>query len=98
MTLRTSLALLFFFVTPLWSAETPSRPAVDAVFALYDRPDSPGCSLGIMEQGELSYSRGYGMANLEHGVPIGPDTVFRIASTSKQIRSKGRIGFLLARR
>ncbi|MCO5209627.1 MAG: beta-lactamase family protein [Caldilinea sp.] len=57
---------------------------IDALFAAWDRPDSPGCALGIVHAGELVYARGYGMADLEHGVPITPATVFDIASISKQ--------------
>jgi CubicO group peptidase (beta-lactamase class C family) len=57
---------------------------VDALFGRWDRSDSPGCSLGIVREGRLIYERGYGMANLEHDIPITPDTVFRIASVSKQ--------------
>jgi CubicO group peptidase (beta-lactamase class C family) len=57
---------------------------VDALFERWDRSDSPGCSLGIVREGRLIYERGYGMANLEHDIPITPDTVFRIASVSKQ--------------
>ena len=57
---------------------------VDALFEHWDRSDSPGCSLGIVREGRLIYEHGYGMANLEHDIPITPDTVFRIASVSKQ--------------
>jgi CubicO group peptidase (beta-lactamase class C family) len=57
---------------------------VDAVFADYDKPDSPGCALGVYRDGALAYARGYGMADLERGVPITPRTVFDIGSTSKQ--------------
>lgn len=57
---------------------------IDALFAAWDRPDSPGCALGIVHEGALVYARGYGMADLEHGVPITPTTVFDIASISKQ--------------
>jgi CubicO group peptidase (beta-lactamase class C family) len=57
---------------------------VDALFERWDRKDSPGCSLGIVREGRLIYEHGYGMANLEHGIPITPETVFRIASVSKQ--------------
>jgi CubicO group peptidase (beta-lactamase class C family) len=57
---------------------------VDALFERWDRNDSPGCSLGIVREGRLIYEHGYGMANLEHGIPITPETVFRIASVSKQ--------------
>ncbi len=56
----------------------------DAIFAAWDRPDTPGCALGIVHHGELVYFRGYGRANLDYGLPITSQTVFDIASTSKQ--------------
>ncbi|MBW2368309.1 MAG: serine hydrolase [Deltaproteobacteria bacterium] len=57
---------------------------IDALFSNWDKPDSPGCAIGIVKKGELIYSRGYGMANIEHGIPITANTVFTIASVSKQ--------------
>lgn len=57
---------------------------VDAVFASFDKPDSPGCALGIIKDGKLIYSRGYGQANLEHGIANGSRLVYDIGSTSKQ--------------
>ncbi len=57
---------------------------VDALFAQWDRPDTPGCVLGIIKEGELVYARGYGMANLDYDIPITPDSVFTIASMSKR--------------
>ncbi|MEN8171788.1 MAG: serine hydrolase domain-containing protein, partial [Chloroflexota bacterium] len=57
---------------------------VDALFAAWDKPNSPGCALGIVRDGELIYTRGYGSASLEFGVPITPESVFYIASVSKQ--------------
>jgi CubicO group peptidase (beta-lactamase class C family) len=57
---------------------------VDALFAEWDTPTSPGCALGVIRDGSLIYQRGYGMASLEHSVPISPSTVFLIGSTSKQ--------------
>jgi CubicO group peptidase (beta-lactamase class C family) len=59
--------------------------SIDGVFARFDRADSPGCALGIYRDGGVAYARGYGSANLEHGIPIGPRTVFDIGSTSKQM-------------
>jgi len=56
---------------------------VDQIFAAYDKPTSPGCALGVVRDGELIYKRGYGMANLELGVPITPQSVFYMASVSK---------------
>ena len=57
---------------------------VDALFAAWDRPDTPGCALGVIQDGRLVYARGYGLANLDYDLPITPDSVFYIASTSKQ--------------
>jgi CubicO group peptidase (beta-lactamase class C family) len=57
---------------------------VDALFAEWDRADSPGCSVGVSEHGATVYERSYGMANLETGTPISPGTVFHVASVSKQ--------------
>lgn len=57
---------------------------VDEVFARYNANDSPGCALGVVKEGKLIYSRGYGMSDLEHNVPLNPQSVFYIASTSKQ--------------
>lgn len=57
---------------------------IDAVFAKYDSTTSPGCSAAAAKDGKLVYSRGYGMANLDHSVPITPQTPFHVASVSKQ--------------
>jgi CubicO group peptidase (beta-lactamase class C family) len=57
---------------------------VDQVFAAYDKPDSPGCALGVVRDGEFIYKKGYGTASLELGVPITPQSVFYMGSVSKQ--------------
>src|SRR5262245_4891227 len=61
-----------------------TRDRIDAVMKNHVPPGGPGCSLGVMQHGELVFSRGYGFADLEHQVPIRADTVFDIASVSKQ--------------
>ena len=57
---------------------------VDALFVEYDRSGAPGCGLGVVRAGVLEYGRGYGMANLDHGIAITPQTVFRTGSVGKQ--------------
>ncbi|MEO7962362.1 MAG: serine hydrolase domain-containing protein [Gemmatimonadaceae bacterium] len=57
---------------------------VDSVFRAFDRTDSPGCALGVYQDGAIKYARGYGMASLEHSVPISPRTVLDVGSISKQ--------------
>lgn len=84
------LSIATLFVAFSASAQEGGKDAnslnakVDAIFAQYDKPDSPGCALGVIKDGKLQYARGYGMANLEHGVPNGPKLVYDIGSTSKQ--------------
>ncbi len=60
------------------------NPAVDALFASWDSPGSPGCALAVARDGNLVYSRGYGYANLDYDIPITPQTVFDVASVTKQ--------------
>ncbi len=57
---------------------------VQRVFADYDRDDAPGMTVAVVRAGEVVVARGFGLASLEHGVPNDADTVFRIASVSKQ--------------
>ena len=57
---------------------------VDELFANWDKPDSPGCAIAIIQDGQVLYSRGYGMANLKHDIPISTTSIFDIGSISKQ--------------
>ncbi|MFC7473296.1 serine hydrolase domain-containing protein [Dankookia sp. GCM10030260] len=54
------------------------------LLAPWDRPGSPGATLGLVRDGALVLHESAGAASLELGVPIGADTGFRIASVSKQ--------------
>jgi len=57
--------------------------AVDKIFSKWDKAESPGCALAVIRDGQIVYKRGYGMADLDHDVPITPSTVFHVASVSK---------------
>ena len=72
----------------LWS-QSPQAPAiresaVDDVFAAYAKPGTPGCVVGVIRESRLVFARGYGLANIEHDIPLTPKTVLDIGSTSKQ--------------
>ncbi len=77
-----SITILLLFISSFLAGEKTEK--VDRLFALWDKPDSPGCALAIIKDGRLIYKKGYGMANLELNVPITPQTVFYIGSCSKQ--------------
>ena len=72
---------------------------IDSLFG--DRSEKPGCAVGVIENGEYIHSKGYGLANLEHEIPIDKDTIFRIGSVSKQfttmaiaiLEEKGQLSF-----
>jgi CubicO group peptidase (beta-lactamase class C family) len=86
-----ALALLIAAVTtaPLpasaqrWTLPAETQQKVDAVFDFIDR-GAPGCALGVVKDGALAYGRGYGLANLDWGIPLTTSTVFDIGSVSKQ--------------
>ena len=60
---------------------------IDDLFKKWDKPDSPGCALGIIKDGKFIYKKGYGTADLEHDVPITPQTIFCVGSMTKQFRA-----------
>lgn len=83
----TFLILSFFFITVRTHAQLlPDSTAkkIDRLFKKWDNQNSPGCAIGIIRNDSLIYAKGYGMANLEYGTPITPETIFHIASVSKQ--------------
>ena len=61
-----------------------TRIALNRVFATWTSTSGPGCAAGVSRNGELVFQNGYGMANLEHDIPITPATIFHVASVSKQ--------------
>lgn len=56
---------------------------LDAIFSEYSGERSPGIAVGVLRNGH-SFTRAYGYADLEHDVPVTPNTVFHVASVSKQ--------------
>ena len=69
-----------------FSALAPDQARqIDALFATVDRPDHPGAAVAVMSAGELVHLRCFGLANVEHGIPVTPDTVFRLGSLTKQL-------------
>ena len=83
---------LVFLVIILWGASgflacSPSSDViskVDALFASFNKTDSPGCVVVVVKNGEVVYKKGFGMANLDYDIPITSTSVFDIASVSKQ--------------
>ena len=67
---------------PAWAA--PDLPALDAAAAQGLTSGSPGMAIGISQGDAIEVLRTYGSADLEGGAPVRPETVFQIASLTKQ--------------
>jgi CubicO group peptidase (beta-lactamase class C family) len=92
------LLTLHLFATLVWFAavcpraafaQTTARPGtpdarVDTIFEEFDKTTSPGCVVGVYQDDRTLYQRAYGMANLDHEVALTPESVFHVASVSKQ--------------
>jgi len=58
--------------------------AIDTLIQETYPPTEPGAAVIVVKNGQTIFRKGYGMANLEFGMPIEPDMVFRIGSVTKQ--------------
>ncbi len=81
---------LFILIMTLWILNANGQISktqiekIDKSFSQWDKANTPGGAIGIVKDGKLVYSKGYGFANLEYDIPFTPKTISRIASTSKQ--------------
>jgi CubicO group peptidase (beta-lactamase class C family) len=78
--------LAAFLAAPV--AASPASPSperqIDALFAPWNRPGTPGAVVGVIRDGKVLFTKRYGMADVERGVPMTPATEFLIGSMSKQ--------------
>jgi CubicO group peptidase (beta-lactamase class C family) len=74
---------------------TEAARRIDSLFSTWDNAHSPGCALGVSRHGNVVYTRGYGMSNLEYDVAIAPDSIFQVGSIAKQFTAFA-IGLLAA--
>ena len=84
------LALLTAFLPALLSAAADRAPldevrqAADALLAAAYPADGPGAAVLVKWKGEIVLRKGYGMAQMDLGVPVVPEQVFEIGSVTKQ--------------
>ncbi len=79
--------LILCSTAALVSAQTlpaTTTKKIDSLFKQWDNNTSPGYAIGVVRNDSLIYAKGYGMANLEYNIPITPETIFHMASVSKQ--------------
>lgn len=69
-------------LTPLTSF--CATPGDDAIIAEMKRQNVPGGAVGVARDGKVVRVSGFGMASLEHNIPVTADTIFQTGSTGKQ--------------
>ena len=62
----------------------PLTAAIDALLKSAFPADRPGAAMIVTKDGQTLFRKAYGMADLELGVPLQPDMVFRLGSITKQ--------------
>jgi CubicO group peptidase (beta-lactamase class C family) len=83
--MRTSLLLLVSITITggAFAADDPAQK-VSQLFSAFEKPGSPGCSVGIIRNGGFVYKKAFGYASLELGVPLTTESIFYMGSVSKQ--------------
>ena len=66
---------------------------VDQLMSAYTGETKPGAVVGVLERGEMIFTRAYGMANLDHGIPFEIGTISNIGSVTKQFTAMGILLF-----
>jgi D-alanyl-D-alanine carboxypeptidase len=79
-----ALLMLFAAVAPAQTDKTD-----DFIKAEMQRQNIPGLSLAVIKDGKIIKAEGYGLANIKLKLPARPETVYRIASVSKQFIATG---------
>src|SRR5688572_31690200 len=84
--------LLMFRIVVLWMAAAAAAhadPADDFIRAEMKRQNIPGLSVAIVKDGQVIKAAGYGVADLKTKAAATPETVYKIASVSKQFVATG---------
>lgn len=83
---RRPVLVFFFFITGIASHAQSWQDTVALIEKQFEKykPGNPGCQFAISRHGQVIFSRAWGIADLEHGVPLSNESVIEAGSVSKQ--------------
>ena len=89
MTLRFAYVAAFtVYASRIAFAQDHVQSRIDSVVnAEMARQKIPGVAVAVIKAGEVMLAKGFGEANVEHHVPVTPETVFQSGSVGKQFTS-----------
>lgn len=82
-----NLVTVAWLLAFLWGGAAPATAdeRIDEVIrAEMTRQRIPGLAVAVIRDGHEPLLKGYGLANVEHQVPVTPDTIFQSGSVGKQ--------------
>ena len=79
-----ALPLILLLSIPCLAQDSVSTRIDEYIRAEMQAQQIPGVSLAVIKDGQIVLVRGYGLANVEHQVPVKPETIFQSGSTGKQ--------------
>lgn len=82
--IHASLALILLLSTACLAQDFSAAKIDDYIRAEMQSQQIPGVALAVVKDGNVVLARGYGFANVEHQVPVKPETIFQSGSTGKQ--------------
>lgn len=77
-------ALIFLLSTTCLAQESYEKKIDEYLHTQMQAQQIPGVALAVVKDGKIVLARGYGLANVEHQVPVKPETIFQSGSTGKQ--------------
>jgi CubicO group peptidase (beta-lactamase class C family) len=78
------LALLLLLSVTCFAQDGITTKVDDYIRSEMKAQQIPGVSLAVIKNGEIVLAKGYGLANVEHQVPVKPETIFQSGSMGKQ--------------
>jgi len=77
-----TLLISFAFASPEKARDTMEAfdPIIESALAEFT---IPGLAIGVIVDGEVVYSKGYGLRNIEKNLPVTTDTIFGLGSCTK---------------
>lgn len=80
-----AIFVLVFLLSTACLAQEPSEKQIEEyLHTQMQAQQIPGIALAVVRDGKIVLARGYGLANVEHQVPVKPETIFQSGSTGKQ--------------
>jgi CubicO group peptidase (beta-lactamase class C family) len=78
------VALVFIFINCVACGQVTHEKQIDQLVSAMLQPGNGGVTVAIAKQDKILFSKGYGSANPEYDIACSPNTIFHVASVSKQ--------------